>query len=323
MLTRHEAYPVPVDQSPAFSYLASLSTRVSRKTMRQTLNMLAAILTGAQYDREARRWIGGTLDAFSFPWHTLRYPHVAAVRAVLIENYGPATINRALTGLRTILRTCWRMGLMSADDYHKASDVRSVPNDALPTGRSLSSAELKGLIDACKTDDDLVGARDAAIIAVLYSCGLRRAELINLRMEHYDPSTGRLIVFRGKGNKSRTVYITGNAQVALEAWLARRGPEPGYIFTYLNNGQHVRPESHIWPNAIRDLLNLRGSQAGLKHFTIHDLRRTHISDLLDRGVDIATVARLAGHVSVITTARYDRRGEEVKRKAASTLDFPY
>lgn len=55
----------------------------------------------------------------------------------------------------------------------------------------------------------------------------------------------------------------------------------------------------------------------------HDLRRTLVGYILDRGVVIATVANIAGHASIDTTRRYDRRPEETKRKAAGKLHFPY
>jgi integrase len=75
--------------------------------------------------------------------------------------------------------------------------------------------------------------------------------------------------------------------------------------------------------AIYNLLAKRAVRARVKDFSPHDLRRTFVSDLLDAGADIATVAKMAGHANIQTTARYDRRPEEAKQKAAELLRVPY
>jgi site-specific recombinase XerD len=74
---------------------------------------------------------------------------------------------------------------------------------------------------------------------------------------------------------------------------------------------------------LRDVADWRAAQAGIEHVSPHDLRRSFVSDLLDSGVDIATVAAMAGHANIQTTARYDRRGEQAKKRAARSLHVPY
>ena len=82
-------------------------------------------------------------------------------------------------------------------------------------------------------------------------------------------------------------------------------------------------EHALGDHAIFMMVNRRRKQAKVKRFSPHDLRRTFIGEMLDAGADISIVQQLAGHASVTTTQRYDRRPEECKRKASELLHVEY
>lgn len=300
----------PLDQNPAAVYLAGLRP-TGRRSQRQALGVVAEMLTS-----------GSTTDPLAIPWAALRFSHVAAIKSKLIERYAPATVNRTLCAIRRTLKAAWRLGQLSSDDYQKAVDVEGVTGSTLPAGRELTAGELGALMADCGSDPTRAGARDASIIAMLYTCGLRRDEITALDLADFDPQTGKLII-KGKRGKERTAYLINGAADAMSDWLAIRGQDPGALFLAINKSGKVRKAGRLTNQAIYSLLAKRATLAGVKDFSPHDFRRTFVSDLLDAGADISTVARMAGHASVNTTARYDRRPEESKRKAAELLHVPY
>lgn len=315
----------PADGNPALVYLAGLGAG-SRRTMAQALDRIAEIATG------------GTVDAQGLPWHALRFQHTGAIRAALLEEYSPATTNKMLSALRGALKAAWRLGLMTAEEYTRAVDLDPVgvarPDQA--AGRALTPGELMGLLGVCQSDTTAAGARDAAILGLLYACGLRRSEVVKLDVSDYDPATCVLTVRASKRGKTRVVPIENGAKAALLDWLHIRGDATGFLeyphskgrdatplFVRILKSGEPRPGHRLTAQGVYDILNRRAEEAGVDSFTPHDLRRTFAGDLLDAGVDLATVQKMMGHSNPATTASYDRRGERAKRAAASKLHIPY
>ncbi len=167
------------------------------------------------------------------------------------------------------------------------------------------------MADACKADETPSGVRDLAIFAVLYICGLRRSELVQLELADFIPAEKKINVLHGKGRKQRSTYLEEGALSAVKAWMAIRGNEPGPLFVPINKGGGMARRC-LTSQSIYLMLQRRAKEAGVERFSPHDLRRTFVSQLLDRKVDIATVSKMAGHSSVSITEKYDRRGEQAK-----------
>jgi site-specific recombinase XerC len=295
--------------NPAAVYLARLAAG-SRRTMRQALDAIARYATD------------GRADALTMPWQQLRYIHTQAIRAHLLDNLAVSTANKHLSALRGVLKEAWRLGLIPADEYQRAVDVANGRGSRLPAGRHVDLGEVSALVAVCSADPQPAGARDAAMLAVSFGAGLRLSELTNLDLADLNAETGELKV-RGKGDKERTAWLAGGALSTLTDWLAVRGTSPGALFCPIRKGGKIviRP---FTGQAVYARFNRRAQDAGLAlRFSPHDGRRTWIGNLLDAGADISTVQQMAGHVSVSTTQRYDRRGERAKKSAAQLLHFPW
>lgn len=266
---------------------------------------------------------------------------------LLVEQYlaelqasgrSPTTINRRLAGIRWYARRMadllrdlsspeWEGSRRAAliDQAERIASVEGVRGVRAKKGRHISAGELAAMMGACEDDPGPAGLRDACLVALASTCGLRRDELGGLTVEDWRILEGEgELTIHGKGDKSRIAYINNGAYSALVDWLQLRGPGPGPLFcAILKSGQMIKSK-RLHGEALRQILIKRLKQAGVNQPTTwHDFRRSFAGNLLDGGADLVTVQKLMGHSSPTTTANYDRRGDEVKRKAIKTLHVPY
>ena len=299
---------VPPDPRPYVAYMAKLKSPLSRQAMSGCLHRIAAIL--------------GSENAAEAPWHALRYEHTSVIRAVIMDtDWSPSHKNKHLSALRGVIRQSWKLGLISAEERDRATDLESDDGTRLPAGRSIAGAEMAALLDSCRADGAApIGIRDAALLTLLYRTGVRREEAARALIERYDPARRALRII-GKRDKEREVYVPEDWAPLFERWLvvvsARRGP----VFRPVDRWGNIasRPMS---TRAVGRVVEQRQAAAGLQHLTTHDFRRTFGGDFLDAGGDLVYLQKLMGHASATTTAAYDRREEAALRTAVDKLRMP-
>jgi site-specific recombinase XerD len=300
------------DQNPYWVYLARFSGE-SRRTMRGCLDRIAAVIL----NQPATADIGEHM-----PWEAIRRQHAILLRTQLAGRWSSLThVNKHMSALRGVMEECWNLELVSAEDYERVRKVKNVKGSREGAGRSIHADEIADLLAACLADEIIPrGIRDAAVIAVLQSTGLRRAEAAAALIERYDHGERSLRII-GKGNQERTVYLHRTAVPYLDRWLvavaARRGP----VFRGIDRWQNISTKP-LSARAIGYILNERCGQARLPHLSTHDFRRTFIGDFIDAGGDLVQAQKLAGHASATTTASYDRRPGRALRTAVDELSLP-
>lgn len=289
------------------------------RTMTAALQAVAVAMAKLQGNETAAACIDGVR------WERLTALMIEAAKPHLVnyatgKNYATATVNKSLVAVRGVMRLVWLAGVISHDEYARIIDATKTKATATtPAGRDVSIDEYARIVDVCKADATPAGLRDAAIVSLLRAGGLRRDELARIDVADYD-TVNECITVIGKGNKARVVYIHA-AVHHLTAWLTLRGHSAGALFYRINKGGAMTP-SGITSQAVYNVIEKRGAEAGTKRFTPHDLRRSYVGGELDRGIGIVEVARQCGHASITTTARYDRRGDAAQKRAAASLVLP-
>lgn len=306
VITRDLAAPQAI-QNPALIYLRSLGSLASQRTMYSFLNIVAKMV--------------GQSGIIDFGWGQLRRHHIHALIGLLREsNRAPATINTYLSALKGVALEAWTLGQMDTDSFQHIKMVKSVKGFRLPKGRNLGVLEIRALFSVCDQDQGQKGIRDAAILAVLIGCGLRRSEIVSINYEQVNLAEKTIRVL-GKGNKERLAFLPRQTYERLVTYIDKvRGTLPGPLFLRIRRHDSLT-SNRLSDQAIYHILDELRIKADVKEFAPHDLRRSFATMMLENGEDIITVKDAMGHSSVLTTQKYDRRSDSRLRKAADSIQF--
>ncbi len=237
------------------------------------------------------------------------------VGVIAVLGVSLATQNYHLIALRQFLR------------YWAKRDVRALSPDKVGLARLperdidvLYPEEVDALLAAAKSKtqspnskDDLATYRDAAILEVLFSTGMRVAEVVSLDRDDIPPfakATGgkrEVVQFpvRGKGNKVRVVFLSKPAQEAVAAYLGKRKDIDPALFVRHSPNAAGGDNLRLTPRSMQRMIKKYAAQAGLtKDITPHTLRHSFATDLLSNGADVRQVQQLLGHSSITTTQAY-------------------
>jgi integrase/recombinase XerC len=238
------------------------------------------------------------------------------------QNYTKSTTARKLATLRSLYKFLIRRGVCTANPL---STIRT-PKQEKRLPKCLDLEQVQKLLDA-PGDNDLLSARDKAMLEVLYSSGIRVSELVELEMTDLDLSEGVLRV-KGKGRKERLTPIGSQAIRAIQRYFELRAVD--MRSQQGSHGARVFLNKHGEPlstRSVRRKLDKYLVSAGLDPgISPHTLRHSFATHLLNNGADLRSVQELLGHQSLSTTQIYTHlttsRMKEVYDSAHPRADSP-
>ena len=189
--------------------------------------------------------------------------------------------------------------------------------DKLPN--YLSLGESKRLLQLYSDSDKALEIRDNAILHLFLNCGIRRSELINLKIDDFNFEENKFIIF-GKGNKERIGYLNKNTKDAILKYLeirkslnTKKIKDSNILFVSNKGGRFC-------PNALKNIVKKAYEKADINSnvYTIHTLRHTCATLLYRSGIDIKIIKELLGHVRIDTTEIYTHLHDEDVMNALQT-----
>ncbi|MCO6180309.1 tyrosine recombinase XerC [Ciceribacter sp. RN22] len=214
------------------------------------------------------------------------------------EGSGARSLGRHLAGLRSFLRHMERKGLVNAAG---AGAIRS-PKQPKSLPKPLTGHQAISVVqaDSQLSDEPWIAARNAAVLTLLYGCGLRISEALDLTPKAFD-GDGSTLRVTGKGRKTRIVPLLPVVREAVESYV-RLCPyhleADGPLFRGVRGGR-------LQPAIIqREMQRLRSALGLPDSATPHALRHSFATHLLSGGGDLRTIQELLGHASLSTTQVY-------------------
>ncbi|RMF12881.1 MAG: tyrosine recombinase XerC [Candidatus Dadabacteria bacterium] len=246
------------------------------------------------YLRDLRAWI----DAHDTPpvWTEVSALQLRAWIRAHLSSRSPATQARAISSLRSFFDFLVRRDVIPQNPAAGLTAPKQAK--ALPATIP-AQAVLDWIHGLAVRAEEPLAQRDAALLAVLYGCGLRVSEAADLDADAALEPTWRII---GKGNKERIVPVPAGTTSLVRQWLPVRASltsddEPALFVSAQGRRLSVR--------GIQYVLDRRAREAGLdRHVHPHQLRHSFATHLLGDGVDLRAIQELLGHASLSTTQRY-------------------
>lgn len=211
-----------------------------------------------------------------------------------------STQNYHLIALRSFLK------------YLARQDIDSIPPEQIELAKQpmrtvefLEADELERLLAAPTNHaTGMIALRDKAILELLFSTGLRVSEISGLKIDSINLRRDEFTI-RGKGGKTRLVFLSASAKEALKTYLEKRRDPSLFLFVSHDRAKRGREQTSLTPRSIQRIVEHHATMVGItKHITPHSLRHTFATDLLLSGADIRSVQSMLGHSSITTTQIY-------------------